>query len=34
MANGGVYNKLKENEAFENQIYLMPEDTDWQEIEW
>lgn len=34
MANGGVYNSLKKNEAFENQVYLMPEDTNWQEIEW
>ena len=34
MANSGVYNQLKENEAFEGQITLMPEDTDWREIEW
>ena len=34
MANSGVYNALKENEAFEGQITLMPEDTDWREIEW
>ena len=34
MANGGVYNSIKENEAFENQITLMPEDTNWMEIEW
>ena len=29
MNNAGVYNQLKENEAFEGQITLMPEDTDW-----
>jgi len=29
-----VYNALKENEAFEGQITLMPEDTNWMEIEW
>ena len=29
MNNAGVYNELKENEDFENQVYLMPEDTDW-----
>jgi hypothetical protein len=34
MANAGVYNQLKENEAFEGQITLMPEDTNWLEIEW
>ena len=34
MANAGVYNSLKENEAFEGQITLMPEDTNWMEIEW
>ena len=34
MANGGVYNSLKENEAFEGQITLMPEDTNWFEVEW
>jgi len=34
MANAGVYNSLKANEAFEGQVTLMPEDTDWREIEW
>ena len=34
MANAGVYNSLKENEAFEGQITLMPKDTNWMEIEW
>ena len=34
MANSGVYNSLKENEAFEGQITLMPEDTNWMEVEW
>lgn len=34
MNNAGVYNQLKENEAFENQITVMPEDTNWMEIEW
>ncbi len=32
MNNAGVYNHLKENEAFEGQITLMPEDTDWMEL--
>jgi hypothetical protein len=34
MAISGVYNSLKEKEGFEGQITLMPEDTDWMEIEW
>jgi len=34
MANSGVYNQLKAKEDFESQVYLMPEDTDWREIEW
>ena len=34
MANSGVYNQLKKNEGFEGQITLMPEDTNWMEIEW
>lgn len=34
MAIAGVYNALKENEAFEDQITLMPEDTNWMEVEW
>jgi len=34
MANSGVYNVLKENEPFEGQITLMPEDTNWMEVEW
>jgi len=34
MANAGVYNQLKENEAFEGQITLMPEDTNWMNILW
>lgn len=34
MANSGVYNKLKEQEQFEGQVQLMPEDTDWLNIEW
>ena len=34
MAIAGVYNSLKENEAFEGQITLMPEDTNWMEVEW
>jgi hypothetical protein len=29
MAIAGVYNQLKENEVFEGQITLMPEDTNW-----
>jgi hypothetical protein len=33
MAIAGVYNQLKENEAFKGQITLMPEDTNWGEIE-
>jgi len=34
MAIGGIYNQLKENEKFKGQIQLMPEDTNWMEIEW
>ena len=34
MANGGVYNSIKKQEAFDGQIILMPEDTNWMEIEW
>lgn len=34
MAIAGVYNSLKQNEGFEDQIYLMPEDTDWMKIDW
>lgn len=34
MATSGVYNQLKENEAFEGQITLMPEDTDWMSVQW
>ena len=32
MANGGVYNSIKEQEEFDGQIILMPEDTNWVEI--
>lgn len=34
MAVAGVYNKLKENEGFENQITLMDKDTDWLNMKW
>ena len=34
MNNAGAYNQLKENEAFEGQITLMDEDTDWKEVKW
>jgi len=34
MANAGVYNKLKKHEQFEGQVILMPEDTDWLNVEW
>lgn len=34
MNNSGVYNALKENEGFENQITLMDEDTDWLKVKW
>ena len=34
MSLAGVYNQLKENEAFEGQIQLMPEDTDWLNLKW
>lgn len=34
MNNHGIYNKLKENEQFEGQITMMPEDTNWMEIKW
>lgn len=32
MANSGVYNQLKER--FGDDVELMPEDTNWMEIEW
>lgn len=34
MANGGVYNKLKEQEQFDGQIVLMPEETNWLELNY
>lgn len=34
MAKAGIYNQLKENEAFEGAITLMSEDTNWMEVEW
>lgn len=32
MANSGVYNQLKEQ--FGDAVELMPEDTDWMNVEW
>ena len=32
MANAGMYNQLKEQ--FGDAVELMPEDTDWMEVEW
>lgn len=34
MNNSGIYDYLKKNEAFENQISLMDEDTDWLNVVW
>lgn len=34
MNNAGVYNALKEQEGFENQITLMDENTDWLNVKW
>jgi len=30
----GVYNTLKKNEGFEEQITLMPKNTNWLEMDW
>lgn len=32
MANAGIYNQLNENQEFDEQVTLMPEDTDWEEL--
>lgn len=32
--NAGVYNGLKQQERFQGQITLMPEDTDWMELNY
>ena len=34
MANSGVYNKLKEQQQFDGQVQLIPEDTDWMNVKW
>lgn len=34
MNNAGVYNALKKQEGFENQITLMDENTDWLNVKW
>ena len=34
MNNAGVYNKLKQQEQFDVQIVLMPEETNWLEINY
>ena len=34
MNNAHVYNKLKEQEQFDGQVQLMPEDTDWLNVKW
>ena len=34
MNNAGVYTALKDQEAFENQVVLMDEDTDWSGVAW
>lgn len=34
LATAGVYDQLKENEAFRGQVQLMPEDSDWMTIKW
>src|SRR6056300_7550 len=34
MATSGVYNSIKEQEEFDGQIILMPEDTNWMEIKY
>ena len=34
MNNAGVYNRLVEHQKFKGQIILMPEDTDWMNIDW
>ena len=32
--NAYVYNSLKKQERFEDQVFLMSEDTDWMKVEW
>lgn len=34
MSNSHVYNKLKEQEQFDGQIILMPEETNWLELNY
>ena len=34
MNNASIYNQLKEREVFESQIALMPEDTNWMELNY
>ena len=34
MNNAGVYESLKAKEQFDGQIEMMPEDTDWMNLEW
>ena len=34
MNNSGVWNQMKGMEGFEDQFVLLPEDTNWLEIEW
>jgi len=34
MAISGMYNKLKEQQQFDGQVQLMPEDTDWSKMKW
>lgn len=30
----GVYNRLRENQQFKGQVFMMPEDTNWSDIDW
>jgi len=32
--NASVYGYFKKHEKFEDQVFLMPEDTDWMEVVW
>jgi len=34
MSTAGIYNQLIENQQFEGQIQMMPEDTDWSEVKY
>lgn len=34
MSNAGIYNKIKQSEQFDGQVILMPEDTNYMELDY